>query len=80
VDDYPTLLFYPVGDKENPVIISGYVHFHIHYFSTVYADYRIHEAYFIVQVKLSTKSSSKDLATVIKSLLRAKEDVPKDEL
>lgn len=49
VDDYPTLLFYPVGDKENPV-------------------------------KLSTKSSSKDLATVIKSLLRAKEDVPKDEL
>ncbi|KAL3610632.1 hypothetical protein D5086_001652 [Populus alba] len=44
VDDYPTLLFYPVGDKENPV-------------------------------KLSTKSSSKDLATVIKSLLRAKEDI-----
>lgn len=80
MDDYPTLLFYPVGDKENPVIISGYVHFHIHYFLTVYADYRIHEAYFIVQVKLSTKSSSKDLATVIKSLLRAKEDVPKDEL
>lgn len=49
VDDYPTLLFYPAGDKANPV-------------------------------KLSTKSTSKDLATVIKSLLRAKKDVPKDEL
>ena len=38
------------------------------------------ETYLIVQVKLSTKSTSKDLATVIKSLFRATKDVPKDEL
>lgn len=49
VDDYPTLLFYPVGDKANPI-------------------------------KLSTKSSSKDLAIVINKHLRAKEQAAKDEL
>ncbi|KAF2301213.1 hypothetical protein GH714_020846 [Hevea brasiliensis] len=49
VDDYPTLLFYPVGDKVNPI-------------------------------KLSTKSSSKDLAAVINKYLRAEEKSTKDEL
>uniref|UniRef100_A0A6N2KRW1 Uncharacterized protein n=1 Tax=Salix viminalis TaxID=40686 RepID=A0A6N2KRW1_SALVM len=34
----------------------------------------------LLEVKLSTKSTSRDLATTIKSLLKAKMDFPKDEL
>ncbi|KAJ4832071.1 Protein disulfide isomerase-like 1-5 [Turnera subulata] len=49
VQDYPTLLFYPAGDKSNPV-------------------------------KLSKKSSTKDMATFINKQLKAENGVAKDEL
>ncbi|KAF5741675.1 protein disulfide isomerase-like 1-6 isoform X2 [Tripterygium wilfordii] len=49
VDNYPTLLYYPASDKENPI-------------------------------KLSTKTSSKDLAAFINKQLKAKDQGTKDEL
>lgn len=49
VDDYPTLLFYKTGSKNNPI-------------------------------KISTKSSSKDLAGIINKHLKGKEQGSKDEL
>ncbi|KAJ4718117.1 putative Protein disulfide isomerase [Melia azedarach] len=47
LDDYPTILFYPAGDKANPI-------------------------------KVSTKSSSKDLAAFINKQLKGKDQVRKD--
>jgi protein disulfide-isomerase A1 len=49
VDDYPTILLYKTGEKENPL-------------------------------KLSTKSSAKDMAVLINKELKWKDQSGKDEL
>ncbi|XP_028124784.1 protein disulfide isomerase-like 1-6 [Camellia sinensis] len=49
IDDYPTLLFYPAGDKSNPI-------------------------------KLPTKSSLKELATLVNKNLKNQDHITKEEL
>lgn len=80
VDDYPTILLYKAGEKENPVItiLRG---FFFYIFSSFYI---YHEASFlhscVAQLKLSTKSSAKEMAVLINKELKSKDPSAKDEL
>ena len=79
VDDYPTLLFYRAGDKSNPVsskLTSCFLQFYV----LILYGYLIQEICYSLQIKLSTKSSLKDLAGSINKHLKARDKVAKDEL
>lgn len=79
VDDYPSLLFYKAGDKTNPVIAQLILIFHVITWSQSMVN-PFENLFWWLQIKLSTKSSLKDLAGSINKHLKARDKVTKDEL
>ena len=78
MDDYPSLFLYKAGDKDSPVIVlhNSLTSICLRYFLAS-SDIVIH---FALQIKLSTKSGSKELAAFINKHTRTKDEVAKDEL
>ena len=63
VNEYPMLLLYPAGDKANPVSPLEIAHlYHLLFWVADLIFNMIPKMHSCLQIKLSTKSSSKDLA------------------
>lgn len=77
VNDYPTLLFYPADDKSNPVMTPSH-NPNLYLSPLLFIDFiLLMRCYFTVQIKLPTKSSLKELATLVNKHIKAQ---TKDEL
>ncbi|KAK6914881.1 Thioredoxin domain [Dillenia turbinata] len=79
VDDYPTLLFYPAGDKSKPVTILGCWLLLI-YSRFLKWHWLMKEPHLVVQMKLSTKAGIKELAAAINKHVKAEDKLTRDEL
>ena len=79
VDDYPTLLFYPSGDKSDPVSSKWHIHYSLDYYHILWPCF-LPDMHSTLQIKLSTKSSLKELAASINKNLKKQDPIIKDEL
>lgn len=86
VNNYPTLALYPAEDKSNPVCLLKQMENMLSY-SSPHGDILFVALYSILQIKLSKKSSLKDMVRFIKEKLQISDakivpatDSIKDEL
>ena len=79
VEEYPTLLFYTSKDKQNPVFTSWTCFVTTHSYSCSFSLLSL-ELAFSMQIRFSSKSGSKELASLINKHLKNQDDISKDEL